>query len=68
MAGTITFELQFPTQAQIQAMAGVGVTISTVAFPEVPQIQITSDDETEAWDARIAEGMAPYGWQPVSIT
>lgn len=67
MAGTLTFELQFPSQAQVQAMAGPSVSISTVIFPEVPPIQITSNDETEGWDSRIAEGMSNYGWQVVNV-
>lgn len=59
---TLNFMLQKPTQAQIQSMAGPNVTISTVNFPEVPDIQISTSDLTEGWDSRIAEGMGVYGW------
>jgi hypothetical protein len=63
---TIGFTLTFPTQAQMQAMAGAGVTISTVTFPTVSDIQIETDDMTEGGGSRIAEGMANWGWQPTT--
>ena len=58
----LNFRLSFPTQAQIQSMAGAGVTISTVAFPSVDDVQIETNDVTEGYDSRIAEGISAYGW------